>query len=725
MAGIVFVSVTEIQKNVQQAELDGTAKELFVVAQNHLSTAESQGLLDRFKENVNDSNADSIVGIPEGEGSSVYYFAVGDDTSHGLLNNGNNVLGQMLPFGSIADTVRIGGTYVIRYDLDAAKVLDVFYANKTSTSLFGASTGGKSFSAGDCPGIIDYAGPDQKMNRRSYPLSGANVMIGWFGGEEANSLPKTVLPQPTLRVENAERLVAKVTLPTTSPQLTLTLIVTGEDSKKSKAFELNGVSRPSNVWAETNGLYYEVVLDDITNQANHFATLFGGDGFIPGENISVQVVASSKSALATVKKSAKVHRNSLFGSVNTATNVTRVSNIRHLENLSADVSNYAPTQTGITVKQTNDLSWTDFKQKVSGGSVCSYSTSVNLNAGDGFAPVYPKDSLGTDYALTYDGGGHRISDVTITRAGTAGGNAGLFDTLANNSSISDLTLANFDVSTTSGNAGALAGNANGTTISNVLAFNEVAGGDDSAYEITGTASAGGLVGSMDGGSISGSAAALYVNAGSGGDAGGLVGKANGTTIETSYAGGHTVEGQFANESAGAGRYNIIGSNAGGLVGNASGDDFMIQNCYATVSVSGSATAGGLVGTASAGAISGSYTASKVFGAGSLGTFVGDHGIMPGAGTAYFSLVNYGTEMEGDVLGSAVAADSDLTNYRTNAEGTNAAAYPYDGTLKTHYNNTDYPFKTIANLVGSGTGLAAHSSVHYGDWPSLETFVINQ
>ena len=50
LAGVTFVSVAQYQKNLRLMEMDGTAKEIFIAAQNHLSVAQASGDFDRLAE---------------------------------------------------------------------------------------------------------------------------------------------------------------------------------------------------------------------------------------------------------------------------------------------------------------------------------------------------------------------------------------------------------------------------------------------------------------------------------------------------------------------------------------------------------------------------------------------------------------------------------------------------------------------------------------------------
>ena len=63
LAGVTFVSVAQYQKNLRLMEMDGTAKEIFIAAQNHLSVAQASGDLDRLAEKAKESGSASTSAI--------------------------------------------------------------------------------------------------------------------------------------------------------------------------------------------------------------------------------------------------------------------------------------------------------------------------------------------------------------------------------------------------------------------------------------------------------------------------------------------------------------------------------------------------------------------------------------------------------------------------------------------------------------------------------------
>lgn len=630
LGGVIFIAVWNYQRSLGQLERDGVAKEIFVAAQNHLTPAYGEGYLG-LKEPA-DSDDPKSFGIQADDGT--YYFTV--NNGHVVPSDADAIFEQMLPFGSVDETVRAGGSYIIHYQKETGLMLDVFYCTRNaSPSQFNHVLGGGgenettatvSGLESEYPAVIVLADDTKKSERRTYIYGegGNKSILGWYGGTGAASLPKTTLDPPTINVVNAEKLYVEVSNPNTNVKddagnpvtYVIRLLVKGLSSDKEHYIDVTDFTEP-------------IVLDDITSPSNHFGNRIFDDmesgqknGFIPGENITIQAVAFSTSALTNVAYSNKVTTNSLFestGNVLGSDDVLEtayIGNIRHLENLDAYVSNLGTQTTdnkheqfSITAaKQTTSFSWKTFMERTEGDDTSiSYSElkddfySIEKNTDTGsYYPISP------DYALVYDGQSHSISDVAVNIteviADDIGGHAGLFGAISEYtvSAISNLELIDFSITGTE-TAGALAGTLNGTRVTNVIAR-----ATDSkkalANQIT-APTAGGLIGDMSG-YMEYSAAAVIVN---GSDvAGGLVGTASGS-ITGCYSGGHTTKGDYKTwiETKDADNkppygYDVTGATAGGLVGVYTGSK--IENSYSTCSVSGSvsdtSTAGGFVGTAS-------------------------------------------------------------------------------------------------------------------------------
>ena len=245
LSGVSFIAVQNHQRSTALLERDSIAKEIFIAAQNHMTMAESQGYMG-----VNMTDG-TIVG--QSKDNSKVYYAVYNGTS-------NDVLNVLLPFGSIDETVRAGGRYVISYQTNPARILDVFYW--TPSGRFGGTVE-------EYTSILDLGSDGKRNDRMSH-----NPIIGWFGGEEL--IKKTGnfdIKPPEIEVINAEKLYVKVKNTNTGGTVaSLKLIISsrnkhgdGEDSDYAKAsFVIATASEPNRVEGVAEDAYtYLIILDDI------------------------------------------------------------------------------------------------------------------------------------------------------------------------------------------------------------------------------------------------------------------------------------------------------------------------------------------------------------------------------------------------------------------------------------------------------------------------------
>ena len=358
MAALVFVNIVPFMKGFYQKEMDETAREIYVAAQNHLSIADSMGFLKGKSD-----------GTPAGD--DIYYFVVekggeaqstasGGSTKPNGVNESTSVLSQMLPYGSIDDTVRLGGSYVISYSKKTARVVEVFYRNPS-----GRFDNGQSFKSANASttytGLQSYSGADKKEARLNY--NNQEVIIGWYNGE-GGGLSTNKLTAPKVRVENGDRLLVKVWWDSNGGDTSFTtglnvgIIITGKTSgKHTPVLKLSPTA--------AGGLVYEGCLDDIASSYDnnkdqvlaknngHFAERFADWDLVPGEDVTISTFAYYSAAhdgsIYEVAKGPTVTTNSLFRSVGyevgangTLTDVreARISHIRHLENLSKEISGY-------------------------------------------------------------------------------------------------------------------------------------------------------------------------------------------------------------------------------------------------------------------------------------------------------------------------------------------------------------------------------------------------
>lgn len=791
LSGVGFIAVQTYQKSLAQTECNAIAKEIFIAAQNHLTMAESQGYL-----------ADSIdYGTPEDAAANngIYYFSVTASNS-GSAFGPDSVLGLMLPFASIDDTVRKGGNYVIRYQANPAIVLDVCYMSPT-----GRYKGSLDYNTLKPPFFNRSDGntPKGKMVNK--------VIVGYYGGAEAQSTGVT-LNAPVITVDNAERLTVTVDATNVNQDATgtaiiadnkyaLKLLISNVDGTAMAAITLhaenisashdrvaNAKDSPDSPTANPDK--YVVTLDDITAAGMHFcdiasdATIDKMGTFLPGEDIIVSAVAYSNSQLSSIAYSNQETVNSLFADLEDndglpARKVAQIANFRHFENLDSSISGLVTDDEEIApaeAMQIEDLVWASTTD--SSAFTAKIAAAKGVNAAD--VRVYKKDDstgtqagcclpVNTGSALIYDGKhtvvdpvteaetvkSHSITGVKVGTTETAySGAGGLFGAPEAALTVMNLALIDFEINA-SGNAGALAGTLPAdSSVSNVIAYHT---SDNTDARVTSTGgSAGGLIGSMDKATVEKSAAALVVSGKT--NAGGLVGTATEGSITTSYSGGHTQDGgKYAGTDAGA-NYNVTanGGSAGGLIGKAS--DTQTEYCYSTCSATGK-TVGGLVGNASGGSYTNCYATGLVLGSGTPGTvyegaFIGEYSGTP-TECFYYSIINERAvrDASGQITGyeylKPIGSKSDDTITGVSALDETAASFNgfyaseptamtnyFDETQSTAYDPTlanaypdGYALRTVAQLDVDLTPEAgepdAFVATHYGDWPTPETYVLNE
>ena len=697
----------------------------------------------------------------------------------------------MLPIGSVDETVLNSGGFIVRYHKDAAMVLDVFYWKENGRFSYASSGKAESAIFGE---IIQKAKDinatdksdeekEKELKKEFRNLSGA--VIGYYGGEQANKLTKgDPLNAPMISVNNSDKLTVKVknTNPD-NPNAVLTLVISGETSGNDRVITLTPTMADTCPYVsyDPHTQEYTVTLDDVTQPGMHFKDLLGGGdpnsefkggNLIPGENIKIHAEAFDNTQLTNVAKSPEQKTNSLFGSV-TGDGEAQITSIRHLENLSTTVSGVGqPVDVGggttksATVdkaKQSTDLDWDSFKkntqQKDEHGNpltgadgnplptkIYTLNDKTAEQGHDSFVPIDKNTKF------NYDGGNHSISNLEISNET---GNAGLFGTIStgdpsSRSSISNLKLVDPHVQG-GGDTGALAGSATNTNISNVMVCNsDKTDPTDPNYKpnVKSTnGNAGGLVGSMNGGTITKSSSSVPVES-ENGNAGGLAGTVENTMINACYTGGQTKEGMYEESNP-----NVKGKGSvGGLVGSA--ESSTVISSYSTCSAGGTdsgSNVGGLIGSTSGTdtkptTVTNSYCTGLVTGSGTKGAVVGNAGNTNFNETYYYGIINEAPAADGKgyetmkpVGNNSNANVSGITEMDKDQETFERFvsmtadpnkpfddADPYDDSL-----GDKYPFNTVNQL---GTSLAPAErltinekdfvNVHIGDWPSPETRVIN-
>ena len=753
LAGVTFVSVGQYQKNLRLMEMDGTAKEIFIAAQNHLSVAKASGDLDRLAVEANASSTGTTasaigtkldptsVSAYAGNASGEYYYVIHNVTS-GTENytpqGSDAILQMMLPFGALDETVSASGNYAIVYELKSASVVAVLYSGAGNASFGNAAV--ITLDDDDVKNIETKKLYQDKSARKSYQKDDVTAIVGCYTGTAGSAaIPTETLEAPKLEVKNENKLHVIVSdTDKTAGTDNVTLIIRGVQSGTVAQRLLQRDTSDGHIGAGA----FDVTIDDITGDdgSYRFANIISpgrfkattGAAFIPGENIEISARVSSTTGLATPKESAKYTVSSLFGDVNetkdAAGNTTvYIRNLRHLENLGANVSGFtAALGTGttsgsskivnITAEQKNEI--TMFSMSTSGAASGNHFENLYGSKIYGMEQEATFAAIDVNYPLVYHGNQHEIHDVSIG-AQTGYSAAGIFGRVADltsgeaNASLSvrDLILRNDRVSGTNvQNAGMLVGETTkDLTVDGVLAYYHEDSYDetrDSSVEVTASENAGGLIGLVAGGKldVKNSAAAVYVKGGSA--AGGFIGSVTGaetdSTIVQSYAGGHTKDGAYSTTDAatnrpvleGPGRYNVQASGyAGGFIGESS-DKVNMNAVYSTAS-----------------AYSNDATKS--------GSFSGNTKAIFGTGNNYYAIGPHnGTEASADDI-----AKAEITTGQVRRQAT-----PYDRKLilkgsETEHktmDKTSYPLCTVRNLCEGDasvqdTDLPWFIKEHVGDW----------
>lgn len=709
LAGVAIVGVPQYLRTMTKLEYDSYAREIFVAAQNHLTMAESAEYLG-----IGDGGfGESTEGVDK---KGEYHLIFNGEDSEDSFDD-NPLLNLMLPYGAIDDIVRTGGRYIIRYNKKSAQILDVFYWQESGGRFDHSYTNDDDH----YKDLIQYhTNPDalKTYNYKNDATKGDNSVIGYYGGK-GKGLPQDLkqgykLESPTIEVKNEETLSVKVT-DGEGNKAYLKLIITGVESKQSREIPL----------VDKNHLRKDdgppITLDDISGN-EHFYTKFctiedlskPENVLIPGEDIEIQAIAYNNKELTNIAYSEKKVTSSLFATSVEKTaedgeqfRVAKIEYMRHLENLCAAVSNFSADSSKIKeAEQVRDLSYPE------GGMLVTNCNNTRLTESASFVPVTPPDGF-----KSYDGKKHSITGVV---ADVSGKDAGLFGEL---SGVDVKNLQLLDFSVTGKNAGALAGKVSGGTISNVMAKNS---SDSTDINVTGTETAGGLIGSADDATVTACYSTCLVNGTE--KAGGLLGNAKGATVTACYSGGHTANGTYTGEA------NVTGATAGGLIGSA--DDATVTACYSTCSAHGTATTGGLLGSGS-GTVSNCYAAGPVSG-GNAGAFAGD---FSGSATQcqYYEIINpvpadpdegysagysYLAPLAGNKKSPNITPlDADTDTFAAFTVKSNKA-FPFDKALE----QREFRLKTVFDLLPDGSEIKEKNGdfikTHYGDWPIPETLVIS-
>lgn len=680
LVGLIAVfSLNKLRRTLRQHELDAKAQIIYVAAQNRLAELRAAGqealCINGF------DNSDSIVHkmeydsrhMDESAKNTDFYYLLVNDTSY----KSQTAATALLP-SSAVDQELWNGYWCIEFAPETGSIYAVFYSETT---------------------LPDHDDLNTSYRNFNYRLKTASV--GYYGGDIAQTQDISKF-NPSITIENAEKLI--VTFYCNNPvseKMTFKIDISDKDG--------GTYTRTITNFAQLDkyNYKYQWILDSLAAEkgigdagAARFSAQTGGEVSC-GTPITITfTVSSANPSVDTVSTSRTT--NGLFddrADLSYGENTALVSCGRHLANLD---SSSGVNSTITSAVQISDISFSDDPADPSDWYSLYTAKDVNFKtiSNNRLTSYIGLSSIGDITAR------HTINDLTVS----SNSPAGLFSNFSGE--ISNVTLVNANIGSSTSAAGALVGRATGSLklencrvylADSDLSSMKAASADKIPSRITGT-HAGGLVG-------------VYENSSSGNAQ-----TSDALIIENSFA-ATTINSTTA---------------AGGLVGHAAGAVSVSQSyadCYLTAPVTG-----GLVGmtTGSGGlTLSDSYAAGYQTATNSAAGFVA--GYLTKATNSYSACAYLGNPQA--VYTTAIASTSiatdiknvfyltsgldgkqhtditDTTGGRSYAEMI-AANFLTDlgGTAFTAASaDTTHPY----NLLGQGLSTYSYPRLvnlsHYGDW----------
>lgn len=469
LAGFGFVQVAAQQRRLKLKEADEIAKEIFMASQNYLKASWVNGELSS-------KMADSLLpadyfGTRVADEGDVFDAVSYADRSNGTRSSEEKVIGQLLlPFGSIDESVRMGGSYLIRYDRATTTILDVFYS-ENGDGITGS--GDTTYSS------LKSLTAKSKEERIQAARASSGNYIGYYGGENVGTIERgsedAQMAKTSIIVHNKENLWVEIVDPNYTAfnsfvEVTYNGLQSGNRITRRLLRENETTTTVTTEFEmETDycklykiddyGIYF-ILIDSITaGKDGHFGNRF--PGFIPGENINISATVKSNRAGQQIEATSQTFSSLFAGETmpNGSDYTAVISNGRHLQNLTQSVSKLnfpkpdaAKSAVMITEAELDgNITWDDrngtigglntinehsfwgeiatektkytlvegkdslFEQWTDGSQVCKYDGSGLSN--QSFLSIDPGFSLtGTGYSensFSFSGNGYSLKDFTI------------------------------------------------------------------------------------------------------------------------------------------------------------------------------------------------------------------------------------------------------------------------------------------------------------------------
>ena len=207
LASFGFVEVTRYQHKLKRVEMDNIAREIFVAAQNQLTAAKTSGTWEAAyftSEQVTlntqypwqqATTASQLSDYPSSSqltaGKHSYYYVVYNNTTCAdALTNRASALTLLLPYGTIDETERVNGSYIIEFDAQTESVYGVFYTDK-----------GK-ITPEDMTWLNDNRTNTDQREWHQLQNDSAKCSIGYYGGAIAMKNEVSTMTAPDLYIYN-------------------------------------------------------------------------------------------------------------------------------------------------------------------------------------------------------------------------------------------------------------------------------------------------------------------------------------------------------------------------------------------------------------------------------------------------------------------------------------------------------------------------------------------
>lgn len=546
LLGLSAVGAAYCRDLLKITGLDNAAREIYMAAENRAVLLRGGGQLESAL-----SGAAAL--SDDGAAAALRYIRKTDDAVE-----------ELLPAGSVEPSFFDGEFYIV-YDPAGGAVTDVFYTEE--------------------PGIPPIGDAFAVAGDRSARMKNA-PMLGYYGGESAVREDYTPLsaPEVTVAIHNADRLTVDVTF--TVPVSVLPLIggdwpYTAEQTVRitcgnqtKTLLALNPVEAsvrdPSGRRYSDTAVTYSWVLDSLdgptqAEKGRHFYQLFDPDGTGPGS------YGGDFTVTAEITLSAAGHRpagafgsdtnNSLFAEGSGGSSA-RIETLRHLQNLDADTSRAGGKTAAVQL-----------------ADIRCYDNAVYPKYE--FIPITNKDLASFDGGRNARNERNEILNLRVTAASASGKNgAGLFAGSSKEIRFTGVRLIDAEIFAASRPAGALIGAAQGgLRAEDVRVVN--------ASVRSGFAPAGGIAGNAAGTSI----------------------LKNCRICWEPETGRENLRSLLGNDRAGY-QYKIVGSSAGGLIGNQEQTapsinpqgEITVTDSFAAATIRGTGRAGGLIGSSEAASV---------------------------------------------------------------------------------------------------------------------------